>query len=235
MRTCMLQQWAWWSKLTCGWRDWVSPQKSCAQSLWQLTSSFCRSSGKSACLLQHSRSLGKGAERDRRTRFSGVCSITDLWKLLFWCHQFTPPSSSKKKTSYRNLDVPYHTCNTLPSFSSKRYKVLSLFNRGNNKDLKWCSDFASVLQKLIQRLVAEPRSFQCHSLPLGWVISFSRGGKAWENPSCCYGNLFHLHQRSTEGRACSNISFEQKNQLIPALWPQRSDYHLPLCSNFQLC
>lgn len=167
MRTCMLQQWAWWNKLTCGWRDWVSPQKSCAQSLWQLTSSFCRSSGKSACLLQHSRSLGKGAERDRRTRFSGVCSITDLWKLLFWCHQFTPPSSSKKKTSDRNLDVPYHTCNTLPSFSSKRYKVLSLFNRGNNKDLKWCSDFASVLQKLIQRLVAEPRSFQCHSLPLG--------------------------------------------------------------------
>lgn len=62
VRTCMLQKWAWWNILTCGWRDWVPPQKSCALSLWQPTSSFCRSSGKSACSVQHSRSLGKGAK-----------------------------------------------------------------------------------------------------------------------------------------------------------------------------
>lgn len=89
MSTCVLQQQAWWNKLTCGWRDWVPPQKSCAQSLWRPTSSFCRSSGKSACLTQHSRSLEKGAERDRRTRFSGVWSVTGLCKVLLWHHQFT--------------------------------------------------------------------------------------------------------------------------------------------------
>lgn len=86
----------------------------------------------------------------------------------------------------------------------------------------------------MQKLVAEPRSSQCHPLSLGWVISFSRHGKTWENPSCCYGHLFHLHQRSTEGRACSNFLSEQKKQLIPAPWPWRSDYRPPLCSNLSV-
>lgn len=111
------------------------------------------------------------------------------------------------------------------------YKVLNLFNKGNNKDFKWTHDFASVLQKPLQRLIAEPRSFLCHFPSLGWVIFFSKSGKAWENPSCCNQNKFHPHQRSTEDRAFLNFLFEQK-ELFSTLWPWRSAYCLPLCINF---